>query len=195
MKTEYTDWFPVLSEIAWLLHRQPTAVISIDGRCGSGKSTLAALIEKVFSCNVFHMDDFYLPVHRRSHDWETIPAGNMDLERFRDEVLQQVKEGKDVMYRPFNCQTGKLAEPSVIKPASLTVIEGSYSQHPVLADGYDRKVFLTCGQDVQSARLTKREGDGVRSFFCRWIPMEEGYFAAFAIEKNCDITLDTGRFR
>ncbi len=198
IKTKYADWFPVLSEIAHLLVSQKSVekplVISIDGRCGSGKSSLAALIKEVFSCNVFHMDDFYLPPHRRSEDWKTIPAGNMDLVRFRQEVLLPVKGEKDVLYRPFDCQTGRLAEPTPVPAAQLTVVEGSYSQHPELSDQYDLKIFLTSDSDVQRARLTAREGEGVHSFYSHWMPMEERYFAAFDIEKKSNLIVDTSRF-
>ena len=151
MKTEYANWFPALSEIASLLAAQQPVVISIDGRCGSGKSSLAAVIKEVFSCNVFHMDDYYLPPDRRADNWESIPAGNMDLERFKKEVLQPVKEGKDVLYRPFNCQTGSLAEPSAVPPTQLTVIEGSYSQHPELSDQYELKILLHPGRKFRES--------------------------------------------
>ena len=194
MKTEYANWFPALSEIASLLAAQQPVVISIDGRCGSGKSSLAAVIKEVFSCNVFHMDDYYLPPDRRADDWETIPAGNMDLERFKMEVLQPVKEGKDVLYQPFDCQTGSLAEPSAVPPTQLTVIEGSYSQHPELSDQYELKIFITSGPEVQRKRLTEREGDYVKVFFSRWMPLEERYFTAFDIENKSDMILDTSRF-
>ena len=195
LKTEYVNWFPALSEIFNLLAEKQSAAISVDGRCGSGKSSLAAVIEEVFSCNVFHMDDFYLPPDKRSEDWKNIPAGNMDLQRFRQEVLEPAKEGKTVIYRSFDCQTGQLAKGYTAEPAKLTVIEGSYSQHPMLSDQYDLKIFLTCDSEVQRTRLTAREGAGVRSFFSHWIPMEERYFQAFDIEMKSDVLLDTGRFR
>ena len=195
IKEEFADWFSVLSEIRNLLSRKESAVVSIDGRCGSGKTSLAALIREVFDCNVFHMDDFYLPPQERKEDWQNIPAGNMNLQRFRREVLQPVKEGKSVLYRPFDCQTGCVAPPAAVPPAKLTVVEGSYSQHPVLAEEYDLKIFLTCSPDVQKERLSAREGEGVQSFFRFWMPMEERYFAAFDIEKKSDVVVNTGLFR
>ena len=194
LKTEYADWLPVLSEIADLLAGQERVVISIDGRCGSGKSSLADLIKEVFDGNVFHMDDFYLPFDRRAEDWMETPAGNMDLERFKEEVLLPAKEGKEVLYRPFNCQAGMESEAVPTAPAKLTVIEGSYSQHPVLADQYDLKIFLTCDSERQKERLEKRNGEYAKVFFARWVPMEERYFEAFGIEKKSDKVLDTGRF-
>mgnify|MGYP003310084181 CR=1 FL=1 len=187
-------YLPYLDAIRAIEGLKKPAVVAIDGRCGSGKSSLAAVIKEVFSCNVFHMDDYYLPPHRSADDWETTPAGNMDLERFKEEVLQPVKEGKDVLYQPFDCQTGSLAEPSAVPPTQLTVIEGSYSQHPMLADQYDLKIFITSGPEVQRKRLTEREGDYVQVFFSRWMPLEERYFTAFDIENKSDMILDTSRF-
>ncbi|MFQ8759475.1 MAG: hypothetical protein ACLSAF_08570 [Intestinimonas sp.] len=40
--------------------------------CGSGKTSLAALIAALFPCNVFHMDDFFLP--RPPHTGAALPA-------------------------------------------------------------------------------------------------------------------------
>ena len=42
---------------------------------------------RLLPCNVVHMDDYYLPPDRRAENWEQIPAGNMDLARFLQEVL------------------------------------------------------------------------------------------------------------
>ncbi len=194
IKWEFANFFPVLSAVQHLLFsRREPIVVSIDGRCGSGKSSLAKLIQKVFSCNVFHMDDFYLPSQQRAATWESIPAGNMDLKRFREEVLLPAKAGRGVIYRPYDCQNCRLSEPIYFSPARLNVIEGSYSQHPLLADQYDLKLFLTCDPEVQKKRLEAREGDKVSIFFFHWIPMEERYFNVFAIENNSDLVLDTGR--
>ena len=122
---------------------------NIDGRCGSGKSSLARLMEQVFSCNVFHMDDFYLPWNRRVENWMSVPGGNMDLERFRVEILDPVFAEQDVCYRRFDCGTGKVGEGELIPAKALTVIEGSYSHHPALHADYDLKIFLTCEKQEQ----------------------------------------------
>lgn len=190
--TEHAQYFPVLLRIAALCREKSNVLIAIDGRCGSGKTGLAALIARLFPCNVFHMDDYYLPLDRRAPDWETLPAGNMDLVRFRTEVLLPARSGSSVSSVTYDCQSGTTRAPVRVPPRPLTVIEGSYSHHPALDVGYDLKIFLTCPPDEQVRRLQAREGDYFPMFRSRWIPMEERYFARFQMPGPDSLILDTG---
>lgn len=182
----------VLAELQKLLDKGKTVIVSIDGRCGSGKSGLAEVIRKAFTCNVFHMDDYYLPMDKREENWEQIPGGNIDFERFKKEVLMPTIRGEAVTYRPYDCRTGTVARCEQIKPCILTVVEGSYSAHPLLSDKYDIRIFLTCSEEVQKMRLMKREGEKFQAFELKWIPLEENYFKCYNIEKNSTMVIDTG---
>ena len=62
-------YFDVLTQVDRLVKKGNPAVIAIDGRCGSGKTSLANLIDNIFSCNILHMDDFYLPIEQREKNW------------------------------------------------------------------------------------------------------------------------------
>lgn len=192
LKREYAAAFPALLETAKVLQKKGRAVVAIDGRCGSGKSSLARLMEQVFSCRVFHMDDFYLPVKERAENWLEIPGGNMDLVRFREEVLGPVFAGQAVDYRAFDCSTGRHMPTVRVEPAPLTVIEGSYSHHPSLEAEYDLKLFVTCGKQEQLRRLKVREGDYFPTFERLWMPLEEQYIRLCGIEHNDVLTVDTG---
>lgn len=169
-------------------------IIAIDGRCGSGKTYLAELIKKQFPCNICHMDDFYLPFEKRQKNWREIPAGNIDLERFFTEILRPVKAGREVVYRPYNCKKNRMEEGIILPFHKLTVIEGSYSHHPMLSAEYDWMIFLTCSKDAQKRRLQIREGSHYDSFEKQWIPMEEQYLQRFQIEKNSHNVEDTTDF-
>ena len=193
LKREYARFFPALLDTARVLKQKGQAVVAIDGRCGSGKTTLSALMERVFDCNVFHMDDFYLPKDRRAENWMSIPGGNMDLERFRREVLEPVFAGEEVLYRPFDCGSGKLARGIPVAPKALTVIEGSYSHHPELQANYDRNIFLTCEKGEQRRRLMIREGDYFPTFEAVWMPLEEQYIRLCRIEENGAVIYDTAK--
>lgn len=191
MKREYVCALPALLEVAKLLHTRESVVVAIDGRCGSGKTSLAALMEQVFDCNIFHMDDFYLPKPDRAENWLEIPGGNMDLARLRREVLDRVFSGETVDYRPFDCSAGAQMPPIPIKPKNLTVLEGSYSHHPELAAPYDLKIFVTCEKQEQLRRLQVREGDYFPTFMKLWMPLEEQYIRAFDIGSDA-LAIDTG---
>ena len=192
IKEEYGKFFRVFRDIMEGWKGNGPFILAIDGRCGSGKSSLGRALEEVFSCTLVHMDDYYLPVEQRSRDWMEIPAGNMDLERFRAEVLEPARQGKDIHYRPYCCQKGAMGEERILSGTSFLVVEGSYSHHPMLREYYDRTIFLTCGKEEQIRRLQEREGDYFLRFQEIWMPLEERYFQAFSIAEQADLIADTG---
>lgn len=187
---EYACYFPVFLAVSQALSKLETVLISIDGQCGSGKSSLAALLQDVFGGNLYHMDDFYLPFSQRQPGWRQLPTGNMDLTRFRTEVLEPIRSGQAVSYRPWDCPTRDYAPAQEIPPAKLHIIEGSYSQHPSLADAYTCKVFLTCSMEERLRRLTLREGD-ISGFLSTWIPLENLYHETYSIPTPGTIVVNT----
>lgn len=185
----YVDWFPVLLKAAQLLQSDKNVILSIDGNSGSGKTTCASVLQEVFGTNVFHMDDYYLPIKERAENWRETPAGNMNLNRFREEILEPLKRGGNVNYKPFLCQKQAYGDAAVVEPTKLTIIEGSYSQHPQLSSYYDLKVFLSCDGETQKRRLMKREGDYYSMFESTWIPMERHYHEVCRVKEKADFVL------
>ncbi len=170
------------------LHKEnENIIIAIDGRCASGKTTFAAELQKIYDCNVIHMDEFFLRPEQRTSERLATAGENVDHERFLEEVLLPLKAGNDFWYRPFNCTTMTLGEPIEIKSKKINIIEGSYSCHNNLYKYYDLKIFLTVDSEEQLKRILKRDGkEKAEIFKSRWIPMEEKYFSSFNIEKRCD---------
>lgn len=193
VKLEYARFFPVFRKIAALLERQEPVILAIDGRCGSGKSTLGQVLKEIFDCPVVHMDDYYLPAEQRAERWMEIPAGNMDLERLRAEVLEPARRREVVHYCPYCCQTGAVGEERLFNPAPFLVVEGSYSQHPLLRAYYDCTIFLTCNKEEQLKRLEKREGSYFPRFREIWMPLEENYFRAYSVQEQAELTVDNSR--
>lgn len=177
----------LLAHIDTLLAGKALVLVAIDGSCAAGKTTLAALLAEHRSCNVFHMDDFFLQPHQRTPERFAQPGGNVDYERFREEVLQPLASGKPFSYRPFDCGTMALSSPVEVAPKPLNIIEGSYCLHPHFGDPYDLKIFLTVEDDLRRQRICQRPAFLHRRFFEEWIPMEERYFAEFSIAAACDL--------
>ena len=178
---------PLLRRIDGMLGLYPRVLVAIDGDAAAGKSTLGAFLKSQYDCNLFHMDDFFLQPWQRTEAREKEPGGNVDYERFRQEVLVPTLEGRAFSYRPFCCERGALGEEIAVKPQKLNVVEGSYSLHPTLAAAYQIKVFLAVEEEVQRRRITARNGEeGARPFFETWIPKEKWYFLHFDIENHCD---------
>lgn len=161
-------------------------IMAIDGRCASGKTTLASQLAKNLDGIVIHMDDYFLQEWQRTPVRLSEAGGNVDYERFRNEVLIPLYERKSFYYRPYNCKSHKIEGSKLMQPQRVTIIEGSYSCHPSLWDYYDYRIFMTVDSKEQLNRLMKRDPDMISIFKNRWIPMEEHYFAAFNIRKRCD---------
>lgn len=149
---------------------------------------------RLLPCNVVHMDDYYLPPDRRAENWEQIPAGNMDLARFLQEVLEPAGAGAQIRCRPYDCRSGTLREGTTLPARPLTVVEGSYSQHPLLSARYDLRMFLTCAPEEQRRRLERREGAHFAAYESRWMPLEERYIRQCGPEKGCQLVIDTTGF-
>lgn len=194
---EYAVYTSVFTHIEALLrdrkeiHIKTPVIIGVDGRCGSGKTYFAKRLADRFPSNVIHMDDFYLPMEMRAADWEKNPGGNMDFERLLAEVLRPLKECRRAVYCPYCCKEGKYGEPKELPEKPLVVVEGSYSQHPLLTGLYDLRLFFTCSRQEQERRLREREGKRYDTFAMRWIPLEEAYFAHYAVEKAGSLVIDT----
>ncbi len=172
-------------------------VVAIDGMCGSGKSTLAGVLKEVCGCAVFHMDDYYLRPEQRTPERYAEPGGNVDRERFREEVLTPLSRGdEEIVYRPFDCAEMRVAPERRERVGRLAVVEGSYSLHPELAGMYDIRVMLTIDPVKQEKRILEREGeDKLERFRNEWIPLENLYFEKTRVRERCDLTFDAPRIK
>lgn len=190
IRRAYAPFFPLFCAIAQGMAAGKPLRVGIDGSCGSGKSTLAAMLGELFPCRVVPMDDFFLPLPLRTEARLAEPGGNIDYDRFQEEILPALRAGAPITYRPFDCSVMDLREPVTLPPAPLTVVEGSYSHHPKFGGPYDIKVFLQASPALQQARILRRNGpEMLQNFITRWIPMEERYFAAFHIPEHSDFVI------
>lgn len=166
-------------------------IVAIDGKCASGKSTLGFYLKNEFDANLFHMDDFFLQKHQRTQERLAEVGGNVDYERFKEEVLIPLKEGRAIEYRIFDCVDLKITESDTIKPKRINIIEGSYSHHPYFGEPYDLLIFTDIDYENQLNNIRKRNGEEkLKNFVERWIPKEEAYFAKFGIKEKCDVIID-----
>ena len=146
----------VIERIERVYTERERVFVAIDGPCTSGKTTLATVLQRHFGGNVLHMDDFFLRPEQRTPERFAEPGGNVDRERFEDEVLAPLAAGKIAQYRPWDCHTGDFAASRNVEPARLTIVEGSYSMHPALRGYYDLMICLTIDSGEQLRRLEAR---------------------------------------
>ena len=166
---------------------EESLVIAVDGRCASGKSTLGEYLKRRYNAALFHMDDFYLQAHQRTPERYAEPGGNVDHERFREEVLDHLFDPEGIDYHLFEHDGFRLGRIVHEPHNSFYVIEGTYCMRPDLRGYYDISVFMDIDEETQKERILKRNGAEVLQMFeQRWIPLEETYFNTLHIRDHCD---------
>ena len=186
-----------MSRLAYILQQSckmndELIIIAIEGRCCSGKTTFAGRLAEQFDCNVFHMDDFFLRPFQRTEERLAIPGGNVDYERFKEEVLIPVTRGKPFAYSPFDCHTMLLAKPVYVEPKRINIVEGTYSMHPALRAFYTNSIFLEISFEEQLRRLSLRETpESYQRFLDKWLPLEKQYFDTFKPRELCGHVFST----
>ncbi len=169
-------------------------LIVIEGMCGSGKTTLARALSEKLHAPVIHMDDFFLPYHLRTKERLSQPGGNVDYERFEQEVLPFVGKQDAFSYRRFSCDDGTFSE-TVCPEGRVRIVEGSYSLHPRFQPFWARMnalcVFLSVDETEQMRRIAARNPELTEKFRTLWIPMENAYFSAFSIPPKAHLHLES----
>jgi uridine kinase len=195
IRKEFVPFLPLLAQIDRMraAHQRQgfkPLTIAIEGGSASGKSTLGEILERVYDCTMFHMDDFFLRPEQRTPERFAEPGGNVDRERFLEEVLEPLSKRETVAYRRFDCSTFTVLPPEMITPKPLTIIEGAYSMHPELSGYYDFSAFLDVDPEVQKKRIGKRNSpEMAKRFFEEWIPLEHVYFEKMQVKERCDLLI------
>ena len=164
--------------------------IAIEGGSASGKTTLSKQLAALYDCSVLHMDDFFLQAHQRTPERYAEVGGNIDRERFLQEVLGPLRNGQTIRYRKFNCSTMQLEDETPITPKKLTIIEGVYSMHPAFEAYYDFSIFLDISSGLQKERIVSRNTPQLaKRYFTEWIPLENTYFEKTNAKQRCDFIM------
>jgi uridine kinase len=182
VESQFCDNLAVFAAIDKLLENKGSPVfVAIDGKCGAGKTTLAALIAEVYGAAVIPTDHFFLRPEQKTDSRLSETGGNIDYERFEEEVITALKAGGAFSYKPYDCSVQALGEAIAVPDNRLYIIEGTYSAHPKFADIYDLKVFLYVKPDEQLRRIKIRNPETAERFKNEWIPKEEKYFESLNV--------------
>jgi cytidylate kinase/thiamine transporter ThiT len=187
VERQFCDYLDVFAKIDSIKKENPekSAVIAIDGRCGAGKTTLSAMLSLCYDCEIIPMDSFF--------PREQTDGINIDIPRFKSDVLEKLRLGKPFEYQPYSCSSAQLESPVSVDPGKLIIIEGSYSLYPEFSDYYDLKIFMTVKPDEQLKRIRLRDPESAETFKRRWIPLEEEYFNKYGVEASADLKYSGNR--
>lgn len=178
----------IFSNIDRLIKAKSPVLVAIDGNSGAGKTSLANIIAEKYNCNIFHMDHFFLTAELRTDTRLKEAGGNVDYQRFKEEVINGILSQTDLEYKKYNCKTQQFSPAIKVPAKKLNIIEGSYSMHPTLINYYDLKIFLTVDKSLQEKIISKRDGtEMLKRFVEEWIPKENTYFEKTNIKQKSDL--------
>ena len=191
----FWDYWSVFSAVDQLLRHRGGGIAAIDGGSGTGKSYLTQLLSAVFPAAAVHMDDFFLQGFQRTPQRLVEPGGNLDYERFLDQVVSHLEEKKAFSYEIFDCSCQKLSGQRAVENLPIRIVEGVYSLHPKWSGLFDLKIFLKASLPVRLKRIETRNGPLMcKRFQEEWIPKEDLYFASFSLPDQQTIVVDNDCF-
>lgn len=165
-------------------------LISLEGSAASGKTTLAGRLAEELDCNIWHLDDYFLRTCQRTEERLSEVGGNVDYERFKEEIVDKILARETVTFQKFDCNRMDLEEPKTVPYKRLNIMEGIYSTHPYFGDIYDLKIFIDIDPVEQERRIRIRNaGEWGEKFFTIWIPKEQKYLKKFDVRSKADIIL------
>mgnify|MGYP004636685869 CR=1 FL=1 len=166
--------------------------VAIDGMAGAGKTTLAAYLSKKYGAPVVHLDDFRLPPAERPKGWETIPGGDVDFERFEEEIVAPWMEKRPLVYTTVDPVTGEMLDRRALPDGQMFLFEGTYIMHPMIRDFFDLRLFVRVGAEEQARRLAAAKVRAGALPTGTRLDLERAYFDAYMTEALADGTLDGG---
>jgi uridine kinase len=159
------DAQPVLDRVAALTLARPASrsfvLVGIGGHGAAGKTTLAHMIPHA---QVVSTDEF----------WDGV---EFELSRLRAEVLEPILRGERAEYHAFSWELQtRLAEPRLVRPEAVIVIEGVCALHAIFREAYDLRVWVEAPRELRLARGIARDGEEMRRIWEeQWMPNEERY--------------------
>lgn len=176
----------LVSKIEAKLKTNDRVIIAIDGQAASGKTTLAKKLSDLYHAPVIHMDDYFLQPHQRVEGRLKEIGGNIDYERFEDEVMKHLKD-EIIDIQPFNCQTMQLEEKKSIVINRILIIEGAYAMRSFWYTHFDMNVLITIDPNTQLNRIQTRNPKLYQRFIEEWIPKENIYLSTNNLISIADI--------
>jgi hypothetical protein len=187
MNIQYEELMDQIEELCCMFN---AFAIAIDGMAFAGKTDLAAHLSKKFGAPIIHMSDFLLPEDKRPDGWETTPGGEVDFERFDEEIVQKWLKQKPIVYDIHDPKTGEVTDRIALPDGQIYIVEGTYCLHPAILDFYDLRLFLQVPKEEQA----KRAEAAKKPLSLELIARHDRYFTTYMTELLADFTIDNSTF-
>jgi uridine kinase len=138
-------------------------MIAVDGRSGAGKTSLAAALSAGLPAPVVHLEDLY-------GGWDGLERG---IDLLVAAVLEPLAAGRAALVPRYDWVRGDWAEPWVLEPPELLVVEGVGAGARRAAAYASLLVWLEAPAPVRRRRALDRDGETFAPYWEQWAAQEE----------------------
>lgn len=158
-----------------------TRVVAIDGRSGSGKTTLVAELRAALGdAPVVALEDLY-------GGWDGLDHGISLLVR---EVLRPLSAGRAAIVSKYDWVTGTWADPAVLPPPGLLIVEGVGAAARPAAVYESLTIWMAAPEAARKQRALDRDGALFAPMWDRWAAQEDRMLAREQTPDRADIVID-----
>lgn len=164
-----------------------TRLVCVDGPAGAGKTSFADDLRHSFWAGlgwcpqVLHMDDFY-------EGWTGLNSEL--LERIEAQVITPLREDRPGRYRRYDWDRRAFEEWHDVPPQPVLILEGVGSGGLRLAGSTTLLVWVDATPEIRLARGVRRDGEGMRDEWLRWMAREAEFATANRTRDRADLHVD-----
>lgn len=159
-----------------------TRVVAIDGRSGVGKTRLAEDLRRELGAPVVSLDDLY-------GGWDGLERG---IDLLVIEVLEPLAAGRAVRVPRYDWAAREWAEPAVLEPPEVLIVEGAGAGARRAAVFESLLVWLEAPPAVRKKRALDRDGEIFAPHWDQWAAQEDAMLARERTPERADLVLRTG---
>jgi uridine kinase len=159
MQKNITNFQSLLNELEPLPQHRPL-IIGIDGRPCAGKSTLTIKLAEALNAQIIYLDEFFIPQKLWPKDAK--PAFPFFYFRYNEflEGVKNLAQGKTFRYFSHDWDNNDLsAEPTIITPDKVIIVEGVSALNPALVDLYFKKIWVASNLKNERSAVITRDGE------------------------------------
>ena len=156
-----------------------TRVVAIDGRSGAGKTLLAAALARELDAPVVSLEALY-------GGWDGLERG---IDLLVSDVLGPLAAGRAARVPRYDWLAGKWAEPVLLKPPGVLIVEGVGAGSRRAAAFESLLVWLEVPASARKKRALDRDGETFAPYWDLWAAQEEKMLAREHTPDRADIVI------
>jgi uridine kinase len=156
-----------------------TRVVAVDGRSGAGKTSLAAALRDRFHAPVVSLEDLY-------GGWDGLEHG---IDLLVAAVLEPLAAGQAARVPRYDWVAGQWAEPKVLEPPDILIVEGVGAGARRAAAFESVLVWLEVPAPARKKRALDRDGATLAPYWDQWAAQEDLMLARDRTPNRADIVI------